>query len=373
MLSVFSSKKPRETAGARTSNAYDFQKSWALCELIQRHLDGADYLMVFDFHEDVVVFDGEVAPRRSEFFQIKSRSTNGNWTINALSKRDKNNPNALSKLEKLYSSHITFGDQASALYFVSNQQFSIKPADGKRAVTVSSIAFRDLSTHDKATICDALYPEPATLCDLNGLYKLTFIKCWLSPDTHTTQTKGRLVELFEAKHPDCQIDVALAYKTLTDEIARKTAFHEPCNSLDDLKKNKALGKSEFGKIIGVLVTRRSWPQIWAEIDNALAHEGVTLLGRRKIRGEWNQYVVNEMNGTSEDAAKFKKRVVRRMEAHLAGDFGGNTLDLIEMLNSDPAIANTVYSKEYTAAIVLTEIVADDAFQKTHSKPEDQRQ
>lgn len=73
MLSVFSSKKPRETAGARTSNAYDFQKSWALCELIQRHLDGADYLMVFDFHEDVVVFDGEVAPRRSEFFQIKSR------------------------------------------------------------------------------------------------------------------------------------------------------------------------------------------------------------------------------------------------------------------------------------------------------------
>lgn len=373
MLEVFTSTKPRETAGATTSNAYDFQKSWALCELIQLHLDDADYLMVFDFHEDVVVFDGEDAPTHSDFYQIKSKSTDGNWTINALTKRDQKKPNALSKLEKLYSSHEKFGDRASALFFVSNQGFSVKPANGRRNIAVSHVRFLELSTIDKSKICDALYPEPAPSCDLSGLYKLALLRCDLSPGNHRTHTKGRLVEFFDARHPGCQVDIALAYRTLTDEIARRTAFHEPCNSLDELKENKALGKSGFGAIISVLVTRRSRQQVWTEIDNALAHEGCTLLQRRSIRSAWEEYVVNEMNSADESAAQFKHLVLRRLQSHLDGEFDGNTLDLVEIVYSDPAITSTLYSKEYTAAVVLTEIIGDVSFQEANTKPEDQKQ
>ena len=71
--------KPRETSGPRSANRFDFQKSWALCRLLELHKSGKDYLIVFDYHDDVLVLDSCGDPNRIDFYQIKTKQS-GHWT-----------------------------------------------------------------------------------------------------------------------------------------------------------------------------------------------------------------------------------------------------------------------------------------------------
>ncbi|GAG02404.1 unnamed protein product, partial [marine sediment metagenome] len=65
-------QEPRENAGSKSSNRFDYQKNWALCKLLELHLSGRDYILVLDFHEDILVLDSEVDPKEIEFYQIKT-------------------------------------------------------------------------------------------------------------------------------------------------------------------------------------------------------------------------------------------------------------------------------------------------------------
>ncbi|TAK09860.1 MAG: DUF4297 domain-containing protein, partial [Rhizorhabdus sp.] len=48
-------KKPqRETAGSDASTRFDYQKDWAFCEMMQRHRAEENYLIAFEFHDDVL-------------------------------------------------------------------------------------------------------------------------------------------------------------------------------------------------------------------------------------------------------------------------------------------------------------------------------
>jgi hypothetical protein len=44
---TFLSVKPREKPGSRSSARSDYQKHWALCQLLKLQSSGADYLIVF--------------------------------------------------------------------------------------------------------------------------------------------------------------------------------------------------------------------------------------------------------------------------------------------------------------------------------------
>ncbi|MGR0480863.1 MAG: dsDNA nuclease domain-containing protein [Candidatus Electronema sp. V4] len=72
--------KPRENAGSRSANRFDYQKDWAICELLKLYLAQKDFLLILDYHEDIVVLDSESVPKKAIFYQIKSKRT-GNWTV----------------------------------------------------------------------------------------------------------------------------------------------------------------------------------------------------------------------------------------------------------------------------------------------------
>ena len=54
LLSTLTNKTQRETAGSSSSSRFNYQKSWAFCEMLRRHMDKASYLVAFEFHDDVV-------------------------------------------------------------------------------------------------------------------------------------------------------------------------------------------------------------------------------------------------------------------------------------------------------------------------------
>ena len=73
-------KKPRETSGSRSANRFDFQKDWAILKLFELHQCKDDYLLVLDYHDDVMVLDSEHDPQ-SAFLSIKTKD-NGVWKLN---------------------------------------------------------------------------------------------------------------------------------------------------------------------------------------------------------------------------------------------------------------------------------------------------
>jgi hypothetical protein len=76
LLDELIDKPQRETAGADTSARFDYQRNWAFCEMLRRHLANADYLVAFEFHDDTVFLSPGAAPTSAEFFQVKtSKST----------------------------------------------------------------------------------------------------------------------------------------------------------------------------------------------------------------------------------------------------------------------------------------------------------
>jgi hypothetical protein len=54
--------KPRETSGARTANRFDYQDDWAFCQILELHEADDDYVVVFDYHDDVLVLDSATDP-----------------------------------------------------------------------------------------------------------------------------------------------------------------------------------------------------------------------------------------------------------------------------------------------------------------------
>ena len=73
-------KKPRETSGASSANRFSYQVNWALSKLIELHKQGKEYLIVLDFHDDVLVADSEAAPTTIDFYQVKT-SRIKDWTL----------------------------------------------------------------------------------------------------------------------------------------------------------------------------------------------------------------------------------------------------------------------------------------------------
>lgn len=65
--------KPQENAGASSSNRFDYQKSWGLKLLLEMELRNQDYVMIFDYHDDIVVCDFEKADKNIDFYQIKTK------------------------------------------------------------------------------------------------------------------------------------------------------------------------------------------------------------------------------------------------------------------------------------------------------------
>ncbi len=94
LLEQLIDKPQREVAGSDSASRFDYQKSWALCEMIDRHIAGKNYLVAFEFHDDVVFFDSHPEPSTVEFFQVKTQKA-PTKTIGSLTYKKKSEANSV--------------------------------------------------------------------------------------------------------------------------------------------------------------------------------------------------------------------------------------------------------------------------------------
>jgi len=365
-LNSFISKPVRESSGSRSANRFDYQKNWSLCELLDLHTNNEDYLMVFEHHDDVVVFDSQTNPSSAVFYQVKTKKP-GNWTVGSLTK-SKSEDSSQSILGKLYSNYLHFPDNAKKLIFTSNHGLSAKLKSGEKAIDLGVVSFSVLADKDKEKIHQSVEPEEQDYCDIFGLDKIFVEKNDLRVSDHTAITKGKLVEFFENLHPNSQVHISLVYKTFFDEIRRKTNYEETITQPSELYSHKSIGRSNFEGMINTVLQQRNDNELWADANHVLTSEHNSFMEIKILRSNWQQYIVDRMNVENDLHIEFQGAISAEIDNAIKKK-GLKTFNSIK----DAAIKKVLenyekdFNEDYMKAAILYEVMKDDPIPETNKK------
>lgn len=255
---------PRENAGSMSANRFDFQKNWAICKLIELTKEGKDFVLAFEFHEDIIVLDSSTSPKYIDFYQIKTKNS-GKFTLNALLKNniaksdetiDKGTDSTKkvnnSILGKLFFNAVNFQEETKSLNIVCNSHYSFK---NKNTSEQEQISLLDLEEQEKKLIIDKISIE-LEINWLQDILKLVnFNKTNLTINEHEAITKNLLNNFIEEKFSsEVKYNPSLLYRSIFDEVNRKNNFEKTINNLDEVLKYKAIDKEHFEKILSITIT-----------------------------------------------------------------------------------------------------------------------
>lgn len=352
--------RPRESSGPRTSSKYDYQKHWSLTELLERHLTGSNYLFVFDFHDDLLVFDSEDTPEKVAFYQVKSKDTGKLWKVGDLIKgktsKTDNTP-LLSIFGKLYLNKINFPDNTLSLNFVSNAKFEIPLADKDTSSTsMAAICCNQLDKDVLAKISAKLVEEHA-LKDDPEFKGITFLRVsGLSSDDQIGHTKGKLSEFLEQLLPGKKYMVGAVYNTLMGEIRRKTNYSKDIAAFEDMVQFKSIGRKEFQRLIDEIGIAKDFDTIWASIENRLNSEHAPLGMVRKIKESWDKYELQRMDTTNTTLNEIRKIIREVVAEHKSSEEADNLLGVLSDIEATYNLKKKtnfgIYTDYYVKAVIL---------------------
>lgn len=288
--------EPREKAGSRSADRFDYQRDWALCELLRIHDSGSDYLIVFDLHDDVLAFDSASNPTLIWFYQIKTKKP-GHWTRTDLLRRKAGaNGPLLSILGKLYSNRVSFPAHTAALTFVSNAQIKLVLADGSSSDSRQAFTIAELSPGDQAKIGAQLKDECCGGNDpvLDGAFRFNVAD--LSMDDHEAHARGKLGDFLERLDADRGFRTSLVYRTLNGEIVRRNNYQEPVDSFDDLIQKKGISRQAFEEMLEKMGLFVDPDDIWQEASQRLNAEQMPFGRVRSLRQRWAYIEARRLDG-----------------------------------------------------------------------------
>lgn len=283
-LDQLASVKPMENAGASSSNRFEYQINWGLHRLLQLEEAHEDYVMILDYHDDIVVCNSDNQENYIDFYQIKTR-TNSHWGIKQLCEvkhkdlNDKKNDNTkeqnnsevdideenieitnkLSIVAKLLS-HIKAFDDTRNLYFVTNEHISF--IGNKKYVD-----FADLDDRYKKSIRDRVNKQVDGLNE-EVYNKLIFVQNQMSESEYRDTMTGEVVR-FLKENWHLATDADEVYKNLTSWLRRQSNYEDILSNKDELLKFKSVTHNEFYDYLVGLKLLRSFDKIVDQIREQL--------------------------------------------------------------------------------------------------------
>lgn len=356
------SNKPREIAGSRTRNRYNFQINWSLYQLLDMHESQNDYLFIFDYHEDLLIMESESNPQQINFYQIKGKRGK-QWTLGELIKanKDKEGNPLLSIIGKLYACKSKFPGTAS-LNFVSNACFNIKMEEkSSPSLSKDKICIIELNSKDKDRIASTLKKEFSLEND--PIYEdITFLNVTsLSLEQSDTHTRGRLTEFLDRKYPENQgkLPISVIYNHLFKEVDRRTSVYNPINTFDDLIKEKGIGKTLFDSWLETMFLSKDFDKIWEDINAELRTETWSFGERRRLKATFDSYEIDSKNPNNEIIKLIRKKVSKVL-LEVDMECKASDASLSEYLNSvlskynESPLEQNLYNEEYIKTIILVE-------------------
>jgi hypothetical protein len=292
------SMPPRDLSGATSSDRFSYQQHWALCHLLELHVSGQDYVVVFDHHEDVMVLDSESEPSSISGYQIKTKD-GSNFTIKNLLKREAGTgdpPNLLpSILGKLYDLRVRF-PEVKLLSIVSNASITVKLAcDGKTHYHQEQTSFDELHADAKQVITEGLKSEAKSqdAPKLSGL--LEFRKAELPLRKHDTYSRGKLSEFLQQLFPDKEFRIIPLYRSLLSEVVVRNNRKEAIDTFEDLLRHKSLSRTSFEDVLKQAGVSESTVG-FDEVAQRLNSEGCPFDLLSGVRREWDAVRLDRLAG-----------------------------------------------------------------------------
>ena len=352
-------RKPREQAGPRSADRFDYEKDWAICRLLILHESGNAYLIAFDIFDDVVVLNSAAEPDSISFFQVKTRENPPMRMSDMIRRKDGKNGPLPSMLGKLYSNKIAFPDHTRTLTLVSNVPFDVRLCDGAKSTSKQSLCCNELNQHSRAAVARQLKEEHA-LTEEPAFADFTYLEVSDLPlRGHDTHTRGKLAEFLERLNPSGTFKVSLVYRTIADEVKRKNNYHADVNTFDAFIREKAIGRTAFTEILRRVGAYEDFDAMWARIEGRLNSEGAPVFTIRRLRDEFRRFVIDRLSKTESAFQRledYMRHLVAAAEAEGAGA-GPALLPLldafVQAIRTDAHAADYLrYADDYIKAVGL---------------------
>lgn len=317
LLSELMSKPQRETAGSDSATRFDYQKDWAFCRMMQKHMGGEDYLVAFEYHEDVLFLTPSDAPTSADFFQVKTSSSSSPRRLSSLTSRPKGKDSIIAKMftnfEGICASHEV------RVILVSNNAFEF--ADKESCA-------KDLDAKFRKKLCEKLKDEIAGF-DEEGLEKLHFLVTGVSLEAMQSFLEGEALKLFCDKFGEEHgLNIRTWVRLVKSEIARKNNY--PSNEIkdtEDLIIKKCLGNAFVENTLKTMHAMTRQPPNMTTTTAYLAncgwkHSEIICLEKKITEANRDYY-----DPTNIDV----KRIVEYMNTHVFTPEGGEPRELSEFL------------------------------------------
>src|ERR1044071_554697 len=228
----------RERTGSRAGAGFTFQKNWSICRVLERHEQSDDYIVAFDYQDDMVVIDAPETEAKIHFFQVKAKN-GGNWTLAALLKRKKNKKqDEASILGKMYDNKLRWPDNTASLNFVSNASFSVELANksGGASTERPIIQLSELADESRKEIRERVKAEH-NLVEEPAFDEIGFLHVTdLSAKDSSGHTLGKVEEFLSRRSPNRKRLSKPFYQTLFSEVTRRNDYAAPIEQHEDLLK-----------------------------------------------------------------------------------------------------------------------------------------
>lgn len=251
LLTELAKKPQREIAGSSSSSRFDYQKNWAFCEMLRRHLADADYLVAFEFHDDVVFLEPAAAPSRADFIQVKTSDAATPRKLSGLLQRRKQSNSILGKMCLNFSGICVSHDVRIIL--VSNVAFEFA---GK------NMCIADIEEKYREKIAEKLKSEIPSLTDAQ-LDKLHFMVSGVSLDAIHTYLDGQAMALFRSHFGEGHgHNVHSWIRLIQGEIRRKNDYaSDKITCVPDLISQKCISKAAIIDSLNVVAKSRTAPDM----------------------------------------------------------------------------------------------------------------
>lgn len=289
-LDILAGTKPKENAGPRAANRFSYQVNWGLKKLIELETNDEDYVMVFDYHDDIVVCNSDKQSDFMDFYQIKSKM-NDNWTLALLNKApaelsddegDKVNVGKskipkMSMLAKLLS-HTKVFEHTRRVYFVTTSKLS-KSIYKK---TNDIVEFSKLEDNSQQSIKKNIEKEIGKL-DEESYKKLFFIQNQMSVNSYQETMIGVLTKFLKEKFNTTATDIGVVYDNIISQLMAKNNYESEISSKDNLLLHKAISHKDFRNYLNGLTYLKSFEQIVEKIIKELSNCSIQFYEKHQVK------------------------------------------------------------------------------------------
>jgi hypothetical protein len=316
------------------------------------HASPSDYLLVLEFHDDVLVLEPSGEPLHADFFQVKTKRE-GQWKQRELLSTKAAKPRAVRRkparrkgqrseppssapeqadeasisdaerrsiLGKLLDHSRRFPLHVRTLNVVSNVTFDLELAAPPECKDRQQICLAELSEKASAKLKADLCKELG-LTDSPPFARMFLHATGISLTEHEAYGAGKLAEFLEKLHPQKRFRSNALFRNLVAEVSRRAGAEWKPSTYGDVL-SKGISRSDFADWI-VNAVRDDPEERLSAVRERLNSEHVDIKAWVVLERAWRTYLVRRMDYADTTFQEFVERVAAAtQDAWDAGQFAG---------------------------------------------------